>query len=127
MRLKDKINVILIDDSKVFIERMKVILSKFLSYHLLNTCSNGKELVESPYMRNADLIIMDIEMPGMNGVEFIKKAKVKYPDKKFYILTGYEITYEIKQALDSGLINEYFSKPIEIVRMHRIIAEAVSS
>ncbi|MCU4166718.1 response regulator [Carboxylicivirga caseinilyticus] len=70
------------------------------------------------------VIISDMKMPGMNGIEFIKKAKTKYPDKKYYILTGFEITDEIKKAMESGLILEYFSKPFEVKRMHNIIKEA---
>lgn len=73
------------------------------------------------------VIISDMKMPGMNGVEFITKAKEKYPDKKFYILTGFEITAEIQEALDTGLILEYFSKPFEVDKMHNIIAEAVKN
>ena len=71
------------------------------------------------------VIISDMKMPGMNGIEFIKKAKEKYPDKKYYILTGFEITEEIREALDSGLIIEYFSKPFEVEKMHVLIAKAL--
>jgi YesN/AraC family two-component response regulator len=67
-----------------------------------------------------------MKMPGMNGIEFIKKAKAKYPDKKFYILTGFEITEQIKEALDKGIILEYFCKPFEIEKMHRIIADVLN-
>lgn len=74
---------------------------------------------------DTSVIISDMKMPGMNGIEFIKKAKEKHPEKKFYILTGFEITDEIKDALETGLIIEYLSKPFEIEKMHKIIAEAV--
>lgn len=72
------------------------------------------------------IIISDMKMPRMNGIEFIKQAKAKYPDKKFYILTGFEITEQIKEALDSGLIQEYFSKPFEFEKMHKIIADVIN-
>jgi len=50
-------------------------------------------------------------MPIMTGIEFIKKAKEKYSTIKFYILTGYDITDEIRVALESKLILKYFRKP----------------
>jgi YesN/AraC family two-component response regulator len=60
---------------------------------------------------NIEIVISDMKMPIMTGVEFIKKAKYKYPNIKFYILSGYDITDEIQEALDSKLILKYFRKP----------------
>jgi two-component system, response regulator, stage 0 sporulation protein F len=57
------------------------------------------------------IVISDMKMPLMTGLEFIKKAKEKYSTIKFYILTGYDITDEIIEALDSKLILKYFRKP----------------
>ncbi len=59
------------------------------------------------------VVISDFKMPLMDGVDFIKKAKEKYPDKKYYILTGYEMTDKILEALESGLILKKFTKPIK--------------
>lgn len=58
------------------------------------------------------VVISDMKMPEMNGIEFIRNAKAKFPDKKFFILTGFEITWEIQKALDEGLVLKYFSKPL---------------
>ncbi len=73
------------------------------------------------------LIISDMKMPGMSGIEFIKTAKTKYPDKKYYIHTGFDITDEIKEALETGLILEYLSKPFDVEKMHKIIAKALNN
>lgn len=72
------------------------------------------------------IIISDMKMPNMNGIEFINRAKKKYPDKKFYILTGFEITEEIQKALESGLILKYFSKPFNINEIESSINVAIS-
>jgi len=63
----------------------------------------------------------------MNGIEFIKKAKEKFPDKKFFILTGFEITEEILNALETGLILRYFSKPFNLNEIDSAISEAIGS
>lgn len=57
------------------------------------------------------VVISDFKMPLMDGIDFIKKAKEKYPDKKYYILTGYEMTDKILEALESGLICKKYTKP----------------
>lgn len=72
------------------------------------------------------MVISDFKMPLMDGVDFIKKAKEKYPDKKFYILSGYEMTDKILDALESGLIVKKFTKPIRYEFLEKEINEAFS-
>ncbi len=67
--------------------------------------------------KNIDVVISDMKMPFMNGVEFIKKAKLELPNAQYYILTGYGMTDEIKDALDSGLILKKFDKPFNIIEI----------
>ncbi len=64
--------------------------------------------------KNIDVVISDMKMPFMNGVEFIKKAKLELPNAQYYILTGYGMTDEIKNALNTGLILKKFDKPFNI-------------
>ncbi|WP_296620757.1 response regulator, partial [Marivirga sp.] len=95
------------------------------SYEVLTAYDGfrGLEVLDSNI--DISIVISDMKMPGMNGIEFIKKARQKYPNKKYYILTGFEISKDINEALRNGLILEYFCKPFEIAKMHTIIAEAV--
>jgi YesN/AraC family two-component response regulator len=67
-----------------------------------------------------------MKMPGMNGVEFIRKAKQEYPYISYYILTGFDITEEIAEALREGLINKYFRKPFNIREIETTLREALS-
>jgi two-component system, response regulator, stage 0 sporulation protein F len=60
------------------------------------------------------VIISDMKMPGMDGLEFIRKAKALYPNVLFYILTGYEITPDIQESMKNGLISDYFQKPFKL-------------
>jgi len=69
------------------------------------------------------VIISDMRMNGMNGLEFVKTAKETYPHLLFYILTGYEITPEIKNALETGMIIRYFQKPFNKKEIEKHISE----
>ncbi len=71
------------------------------------------------------IVLSDMKMPVMNGIEFIEKAKEKYPDKKFFILTGFEITDEIQKAIETGLIVKYFRKPLNMKDIETSINEAI--
>ncbi|MEP0004750.1 MAG: response regulator [Balneola sp.] len=61
-----------------------------------------------------DLIISDMKMPGMNGLEFIRKAQDFYKPCPYNILSGYHKIPEIEEALESGLICSYLQKPFEV-------------
>ena len=50
-------------------------------------------------------------MPEMNGLEFITKAREKYKDKNYFILTGFDISNEIQEAIKNNIIVKYFGKP----------------
>jgi response regulator RpfG family c-di-GMP phosphodiesterase len=75
-------------------------------------------LTENPDM---NVVISDMKMPLMNGIEFVSKAKELYPQMHFYILSGYEITKEIQESLAKGLIVKYFQKPFKMAEIDSAI------
>ena len=107
--MSEKIKIVYIDDEEMNATLFRINFSR--KYDVYTGCSgfDGLKILESH--PDTKVIISDMKMPEMNGIEFIKKAKALYPDKKFYILTGFEITEEIQNALVAGLINKYFRKP----------------
>lgn len=98
----EPINVLLFE--RMFRKKYKVFTahSGYLGLEILKTRDDLK------------VIITDMRMPGMNGIEFIQNAKKIYPNIIYYILTGYDITPEIQKSLDSGLIYKYFQKPFNM-------------
>ncbi|MBN2275511.1 MAG: response regulator [Bacteroidales bacterium] len=74
---------------------------------------------------SVSVVISDMKMPGMNGIEFIQKAKAKFPEIICFILTGYDITDEILLALKDKLIHKYFRKPFDMKEVEKAILEAL--
>ena len=66
-------------------------------------------------------------MPGMNGIQFIKEAKQNHSDIKYFILTGFDLTSEILDALNQQIILKYFSKPLNIKEIVSAINENVDA
>ncbi len=71
------------------------------------------------------LVISDMRMPEMNGLEFIKLAKDDFPALIFFLLTGFDFTPEIREAMNIGLIQKYISKPFKIVEMEGSITQVL--
>lgn len=70
-----------------------------------------------------NVVISDMSMPGMNGIEFTRKAKELNPDLACFILSGYDLTPEISKSIEEGLIKKYFQKPIQVDEINSSIAE----
>ena len=73
-----------------------------------------------------DLIISDISMPGMDGIEFLKKIKINYPEVDVIIMTGYASEYSYVDIMDAGA-SDYMTKPFNLnsalARINRIARE----
>lgn len=73
------------------------------------------------------VVISDMRMPIMNGIEFIKKAKEKYDDIYYYILTGFDYNDEIEDALTNNVIQKFFTKPFNTEEIEQAVYEAVKN
>lgn len=121
--MENKLKVLYIDDEPINIMLFENI---FKRKYIIKTAESGFEGLEL-LQENQDIrvVISDMNMPGMTGLEFIQKAKAIYPDISFYILTGYDITKEIMEALNEGLIDRYFKKPFNMKEIDSTINESL--
>lgn len=96
------INVILVDDQKIVREGIKMILSLDEEIYILGEAENGKELFDVLSEKVPDVILMDIRMPVMDGVDTTKLVKEKYPSIKVIILTTFNEDEYIFKGLKNG-------------------------
>lgn len=87
---------------------MTYILKK---YYQFDRARNGQEAVEKTKSELYDLILMDIKMPVMDGLEATKKIKESHPDLPIIALTANAFDSDRQMAFDAGC-NEFLSKPI---------------
>jgi len=114
--------VILYVDDEPF--NLMILANVFEKKYTIITAESGHEGLEKLSNNPAiSIIISDMKMPGMNGVEFIRKAKTKCPHISCFILTGCEIVEEISNALEEKLILKYFSKPFNKQNIEQAIEE----
>lgn len=103
------INVILIDDQQIIREGLKMLLSLDDDINIVAEGTDGSEALELIEKYNPDVLLMDIRMPIMNGVEATKLVKEKYPDIKILILTTFNDNDYIFDSLKNGA-NGYLLK-----------------
>jgi len=121
--MNNHIKILYVDDESINLMLFK---ANFKNKFNVITAESGllglDKLKENPEIA---VVISDMKMPGMNGLEFIRLAKLDFPNISFYILTGFDITDEISEALDEKLIHKYFRKPFNIKEIELSILEAV--
>jgi len=108
--LKNK-TLLIIDDEKLLRESLKGTLKSFVKEIIL--ASDGKEALEKYNQNNIDIIISDIHMPVMNGIELLKKIRNENEKIPFYFLTAFTEIKEMENAQNLG-VNGYIVKPLNI-------------
>jgi RNA polymerase sigma factor (sigma-70 family) len=104
-----KIRIMLADDHPLFIEGLSMMLRREPDFELCGIANNGREVLEMLPTTKPDLILLDINMPKMNGLETIKYIKQSYPAVKIVMLSGYFDDAIIKEAKLKGA-NGYLLK-----------------
>ncbi len=113
--------ILYIDDEPTNLMLFKINFEK--KFTVLTGISGFEGLKLLEQNKDIQVVISDMKMPVMNGIEFIRKARILYPDIAYFILTGFEITQEIENALREGIISEYFQKPFKINEIYDTIVQ----
>ena len=84
---KTKVTIILADDHRVVIEGIKSALKEHPEFMIIGEATNGHEAVNLAKSLKPDIMILDISMPGLSGLEVVKKIKLSLPDIKIVVYT----------------------------------------
>jgi len=122
--MDEKKTLLYVDDEPI---NLKLFALNFKNKFNVLTAESGAEgyelLKKNPH---TSVVISDMKMPGMNGIEFIKLAKKDFPEISYFILTGFDITEEIADALNERLIHKYFRKPFNMKDIESSIMEILN-
>ena len=99
----EKINLLLVDDHNMVREGLKSIFENDEKYNVAAEATNGVEALHTLKNTKVDVILTDISMPQMDGVEFTKAVKKDYPDQRIIALTMLGESQHIKHMLKAGV------------------------
>ena len=114
--IKLPINILIVDDERDFAEILSLRLTD--AGHRVRTAFSGQEALsvlaetEDDALPEIDVIILDIKMPGMDGIETLKQVKMKYPVVEVILLTGHGDVDTAVKGLKSGAF-DYLLKPAD--------------
>lgn len=118
----EDITILYVDDEEPNLFLFQVAFED--KYEVITSIS-GQEGLEK--LKNAHnriiVVISDMRMPEMNGVEFIKKAREQYSHIGYFILTGFDYNDEIDQAIKENIIHKFFTKPFRQEEIESAIEE----
>lgn len=95
-------DVMIADDQELIRESLKVVLAMRPDMHVSAVCQDGEELLQALAKHLPDVILMDVRMPRLDGVEATREVKKRYPKVKVIILTTFDDDEYILNALKYG-------------------------
>ncbi len=121
-----KLKVAIVDDNTFLIHAIKEKLSFFEDVAIKHTSLNGSELLTKlEDNHNLDVILMDIEMPVLNGIEATQVVKQKYPQIKIIMLTAFDNDEHIFNSIKAGA-DGYLLKEIDPEGLYKGIKETLN-
>jgi DNA-binding NtrC family response regulator len=113
--------VLLVDDEEQFLD----VLSQRLGTRGIDaeTSTSGEEALVKIKNRNFDAIVLDVMMPGIGGIETLKRIRKEYPELQIIMLTGQGTVGKAVEAMNEGAM-DFMEKPADINKLMDKISEA---
>ncbi len=119
------LKVLIVDDEYWIRENIKSLIEwNELHIELVGFAENGQMALKALSETKVDIVITDVNMPVMNGSDFIAKAKELYPEMVFVAISGYSDFKFVRSALIAGAI-DYLLKPIAKADLNKIMMTAI--
>lgn len=117
--------IMLADDEGIVLDSLKMIIEKnFPGQCQVETAKTGRGVIELAERFRPDIAFMDIQMPGINGIEAIREIKQNNPAVEFIVLSAYDKFDYAKEALNLGVL-EYLNKPFAPNRIIEVLQKAM--
>jgi two-component system, NarL family, response regulator LiaR len=115
------IRVLVVDDHNIVLQGIQALLEKIDGIEVVGIASNGKIAIELNKTLTPDVILMDLVMPEMDGIETINHIIADYPDAKILVLTSFITDDKVFPAIKAGALGYLLkdSSPMDLIRSIR--------
>lgn len=102
--MKELISLFLVDDHPTVRDGLKLCLSAYDDLKVIGEAGSGEEALEELEKQSPDVVLMDVSMPGMNGIDTTELIVEKHPDIKVLMFSMYEDAEFVANAIDIGAL-----------------------
>jgi DNA-binding NarL/FixJ family response regulator len=96
------IRVLIVDDQNLIRQALQIYLEAESDIEVIGQANNGMEAIEKIQNLNPDITLLDIEMPGMDGLTTLKVVTQRFPENKILVLSSHENEEDVEQAMQVG-------------------------
>lgn len=118
-------HVLIVDDNRDLADNLAEILAE--EGCTTRTAYSGEEALKAAEGVHFDLVLTDIRMPGMNGVELVRRLAVREPGTTFLLMTAYTSDQVLSAAEHLGCVRAVLPKPLAIERLLALLADTARS
>src|SRR4030066_593496 len=113
-----KPRILVVDDEEIVRRNLSYTLTK--ENYSVTTVSNGTDAVNQIELSDFDVVLTDLKMEKIDGMEILKRAKIKYPDTEVVMITGYATIDSAVEAIKQGAFH-YIAKPFKLDDVRKTI------
>ena len=122
------IRIAIADDHLIFLESLSMLIDSIDGFELVIAAGNGNEVLEALSGKKTDILLCDLEMPFLNGIETTVRVKKLFPEVKVILLTMYVDADTVKRATHagvSGMLSKKISKRELVAAIQAVMANGV--
>ena len=113
--------VLVVDDNEVILDILKQFLGRGYTVEVVG---NASLALASVVQKTPDAILLDVRMPGVDGLSLLKSLREMGVQTPIFVMTGYDSTQVAMEALEKGATG-YLPKPFDLIHLDRLIAHAL--
>jgi DNA-binding NtrC family response regulator len=119
-KMTSKETILVVDDEAGPRESLRMILKPLYDVH---TASNGQEALQLIQSKDIDVVTLDLNMPGLSGIDVLKEIRNLRPKTEVIVITGYGTLNNAQEAIRFGA-GDFISKPFNVADVISIVAKS---
>ena len=126
---EDSITVLIVDDHEIVRKGIRTLLDTEPEIEVISEASNGREAVQKALNLGPDVILMDLVMPELDGIEAIRQITSKDPEARILVLTSFGSDDKLFPSLEAGALGYLLkdASPDDLIRAIRQVSEGQST
>lgn len=116
--------ILVVDDDATFVESIKKVLTD--RNYFVDTLLNSTEVIPNLVTKKYDILLLDINMPGINGIDVLKEVILRFSNIPVIIISGQSTIKIAVEAMKIGAY-DFIEKPVDSVRLHSVIKNALTN